>query len=589
MRLRAYQEKAVVSVREYWASGARSVLLVAPTGAGKTRMGEELISDAGRVLWVAHLRELTLQTADRLKTRFGQSAVGVIMSGEPARPSARIQVGTIQTLLERDDLPDFSCVVLDEAHHYMAEQWASLPAIGGAPRLLGLTATPERQDGKPLGDVFQRLVSAASYSELVADGYLVPARVLQPPDILGSDLAQDPLDAWAKHSEGSPTFMFCARVEIANREAKRFRDNGVTAEVIEAETPSHERDRILQSFRDGRTIVLMSVYALTEGIDIPEARTVILARSFKHVGGYLQAVGRVLRPAKDKPDAIVIDLTGATLRHGLPTQDRDYLLDGRAISGGNEVEREPAERPGFSQQVRDVELVAVGYMSGKAASPVELSTRDEVMSIEEASSGAWADNIGTWTAKRVTPFTTSELLEALETEKTHGNQRRVHAYLSRLGYVNTRARCNGRQALLWAKTDWEDPLDVAISAWVGKRTSPFELSELLEALGMEKTHGIKRAAASLKRSGYVTTRARRNGRQALLWAHADREDPLGAAIGAWVGKRDSRFKIGELLDDLGMEQTRGNQKLAAPHLKRLGYVTGARHNGKRLWAKTALT
>jgi len=343
----------------HWAAGRLRVCVVAPTGSGKTELAVALLG-TGRALWVAHTRDLVLQTARRLRALLGQSAVGVILAGHYPDSSARIQVGTVQTLVARGLRPGADVIVLDEAHHYMAEHWRQLAdAYPGIP-CVGLTATPQRGDGEPLGDIFDELVSTASYSQLIAGGFLVPARVLQPPMQLGNDLAQEPVTAWEKYSEGSRTFLFCPRVEIAEFYAKAFRDRGILFGVIEANTPRVEREELLARFRTGALRGLANVNTLTEGIDVPEARCVMLARGFGHVGAYLQAVGRVLRPAKDKADAIVIDLCGATLRHGLPTQDRVYSLQGRPISG-EAPEREQGERDAFSQNVRGLDLkIAAG-------------------------------------------------------------------------------------------------------------------------------------------------------------------------------------------------------------------------------------
>jgi len=375
-QLRNYQRDAVAAVRAEWNTGTRAVLLVAPTGAGKTVLGEELSSDCGPVLWVAHRRELVTQTVRRLAQRFGSRNVGAIMTGEPLAQRARMQVGTVQTLLARGSFPEAERLVLDEAHHYPATEWSAVAERYKKAQILGLTATPQRDDGTPLGDVFDGMVVAANYSELVRDGHLVPARVLQPARHLGNDIAQDPLTAWAEHSEGAQTFVFCARVAIAHELAQRFRDAGVIAETVEADTPKRERDRIIERFRAGRVKVLTNVFALTEGIDIPEARCVMLMRSFAFVGAYLQAVGRVLRPAKGKPDAIVIDLVGGTLKHGLPTRDRAYSLDGRPISG--EGERPEGERSEFEQRVVGVPLrVAAEGSHVERAAPVALALEQE--------------------------------------------------------------------------------------------------------------------------------------------------------------------------------------------------------------------
>ena len=333
MKLRPYQVRAVSAVRQAWCR-VRSVCLVAPTGAGKTVLGEELISDVGTVLWVAHRRELVTQTAKRLRKRFGPGNVGVVMPGEPAMPGARVQVGTVQTLLARGGLPDVHCVVLDEAHHYVAEDWRRLLDRCGHVRCLGLTATPERADGEPLGDIFEGLVVAASYSELLAEGFLVPTVVFRPRERLEGAVAQHPVDAWLEFGGGTQTIFFCRTVEEAHETARQLRDRGISAEAIESNTPEAERALTMDRFSSGETTVLTNVHVLTEGVDVPGAECVVLSRGFNHVGGFLQAAGRVLRPAPGKVRAILLDLTGATIRHGLPTEDRQYSLRGRAISEG---------------------------------------------------------------------------------------------------------------------------------------------------------------------------------------------------------------------------------------------------------------
>ncbi len=328
--LRDYQERAVTDVRSAWSAGTRRVCLVAPTGGGKTRLGEELVADAP-TLWIAHRRELLRQAAARLRSRFGRLDVGLIAPGEDFDPGARIQVATVQTLLARTWRPRVDRVVFDECHHFLADDWNELATFYANADLLGLTATPERRDGRSLGDLFDTLVVAASYSELIEQGHLVRCRVYQPPEALGSDLAQDPVIAYQRYAEGSRAFVFCSSVETAYRLAKRFYDEGIAAGTIEANTPVRERDEALERFARGEIAVLTNCFALTEGVDVPAARTVILARAFEHVTPFLQAAGRVLRPHAEKPDAILIDLVGATLVHGLPTEDREYSLEGKGI------------------------------------------------------------------------------------------------------------------------------------------------------------------------------------------------------------------------------------------------------------------
>ena len=334
LTLRPYQSRAVEAVRRQWASGVRSVCLVLPTGGGKTVTATELCSPFARVLWIAHRRELIEQAAESLRRgRWGRSRVGLIAPRHTYVPAAPIQVATVQTLLARSrQRPSADLVVWDECHHERAESYSRITAAYPDALQLGLTATPERSDGKPLGDGFSGLVVGATYSELLEDGHLVPCRVYQPPESIGKRaLAQDPLDAYQRYTAGQSAFVFVASVALARETARRFTGAGVPAAVVECHTPPDERVRALRAFADGSVRVLVNVATLTEGVDIPRASACILARGCSHVGLYLQIAGRILRPAPGKSEATLVDLTGASLTHGLPTADRAYSLSGDGI------------------------------------------------------------------------------------------------------------------------------------------------------------------------------------------------------------------------------------------------------------------
>lgn len=321
MILRDYQTKAVADVAAGWARH-RAQCLVAPTGAGKTVLAQACMAGYAHVLFIAHRRELIRQAATRFKA-------AMIAPGAPYEPSAPVQVASIQTLLARELRPQADLVILDEAHHYRASDWG--PVLDAYPqaRILGLTATPQRSDGRPLGDLFTALVQAGAYSSLIRDGYLVPCRVFQPAEGMGQgELALHPLKAYQQYAAGTRCFAFASRVQACEELCAEFLAAGIPSAVVEAGTCIRDRDDALLRFSRGELRVLWNVQALTEGVDIPSAETVLLARKVGHQGLYTQIAGRILRTSPGKTFGTFIDLTGSTLQHGLPDADRIYSLDG---------------------------------------------------------------------------------------------------------------------------------------------------------------------------------------------------------------------------------------------------------------------
>jgi DNA repair protein RadD len=369
--LRPYQTRAIDLVRDAVRGGSRAVVLVVPTGGGKTRIGSEIvgrhIAKGGRAVWLAHRTELVTQARDRLLGD-GLDRVGVVAAGLNPDPEALVQVASIQTLAARGLRPGASLVVLDEAHHYVAAEWGAVAEHYAGAIRLGLTATPERSDGKPLGDLFSSLVAPVQVSELTELGHLVPAEVLAPKRRLPRQLAGDPVERYLDRAAGRRAFFFAATVAQAEELAARLLAAGVPAACVHGDTPADERAAAVERFRAGELHALTNVYVFTEGTDIPEAEVCVLARGFSHASTYLQCVGRVLRPAPGKAEALVLDLMGCSRSFGVPADAREYSLDGRAIrvvgkpdeeqTGGGTVE-EP--------EIVDAELEAVKEITATAA------------------------------------------------------------------------------------------------------------------------------------------------------------------------------------------------------------------------------
>jgi len=343
--LRDYQIRLRGSIGQAFANGRRRVLAVMPTGAGKTVVFTSL-EGYGSTLIVAHRRELIRQASAKLAE--AGVAHGVIAPGWPAN-DAPVQVGSIQTVARRlGELPQFRLVIIDEAHHAAAGQYRKLIEAQADARLLGVTATPERLDGRGLGDVFEHLVSGPAPSELIAAGYLVPPRVFAPdaPDLAtvpvrAGDYAAEPLGAvmgrpgvvgdaiehYAWHAPTQPAIAFCPTVKHAEETAAAFCAAGWRARAVSGAMPVEERDAVFAGLADGSVEVVTSCDLISEGLDIPNVSCVVLLRPTMSLGLFLQMVGRGLRPAPGKRFLTVLDHAGNTWRHGLPSADRRWSLD----------------------------------------------------------------------------------------------------------------------------------------------------------------------------------------------------------------------------------------------------------------------
>jgi superfamily II DNA or RNA helicase len=335
--LRPYQIDAIERVRVLMRQGFKRVLLVMPTGAGKTRtcaeMSRIVVARGGRVLWLAHRAELIDQAADTL-TAQGLTVGSICATATtPPNPFASVQVASPQTLVRRE-LPPADLIVADEAHHFAdaAESWSALLAKYPTTPIVGPTATPDRGDGCGLRGSFDAIAVGATVAQLTEMGHLVPCRIHRPDKYLEpGQIAQNPVDAYVEHAQGRRTIVFCRSVALAEEYAQEFVLRGIPARALSAETPWAERRLYLDAFKRGAIQVLLNVYVLTEGFDDPGVSCCILARGCGSAGMYLQMIGRILRPAEGKTDALLIDLRGVSHEHGRPEDERTYELEGRGI------------------------------------------------------------------------------------------------------------------------------------------------------------------------------------------------------------------------------------------------------------------
>jgi superfamily II DNA or RNA helicase len=345
----------VQQIRQAYQSRHRAVLFVLPTGGGKTvvfsHIAQQAAARSNRICVLVHRQELLRQASASL------SALGVphglIAANRSMDLSQPVQVASVQTLARRlrhipADL--FQLLVIDEAHHSNAGTWAKVLQHCASARVLGVTATPCRSDGRGLGEWYSLMVMGPTPAQLTEHGFLAPARVLAPPgpSLVGLrkrmgdfDMSQagqmlqagqamgDCLAHYRKYLDGQTAIAFCCSVAHAEAVADLFQRNGVPAASIDGTMDSATRERLLSDLGAGRLKVLTSCALIGEGVDVPSVAGCILLRPTQSVSLHLQMIGRCLRPQAGKT-AVVLDHVGNTQRLGHHLEDREWSLDGVA-------------------------------------------------------------------------------------------------------------------------------------------------------------------------------------------------------------------------------------------------------------------
>lgn len=349
--LRPYQDDLIESIRGAYRRGHSRVLAVAPTGSGKTvvfsYIAGKTLSMGRRTLILVHRAELIDQTSKTLAA-FGVPH-GIIASGRDEDAAQLIQVASVQTLIrrfDRVDIPDL--IVIDEAHHSVAGSWRAVIEQFSDAKVLGVTATPERLDGKGLSGVFQSLILGPSVSDLMDGGHLSRARYFAPStvDVSGvksrcgdydhkgletvmdnPKIIGDAVEHYGRLARGMPAIAFCVSIKNARNVAEAFRAAGYAADTIDGTLSADDRRERVEMLADGRLSVLTSCEIVNEGFDVPVVGAAILLRPTKSLGLHLQQIGRVLRPAPGKTHAVILDHVGNLSRHGLAEEKRNWTLE----------------------------------------------------------------------------------------------------------------------------------------------------------------------------------------------------------------------------------------------------------------------
>ena len=365
IELYPYQATWVAGIARHYRDGAKAVLGVLPTGGGKTvcfaNMTWRMQRNGKRVWILCHRKELMRQISEAL-SQFNVYH-GLINGAHRADYSASVQVGTIGTIVGRTHLyaaPDY--IIMDEAHHAVADTWRTILSRYPDARILGVTATPIRGDGlglgREVGGIFDEMVLGPSFQDLVNLGKLARPRLFRSSrhlDFSGigtiagdyntkqmskmlndKTITGDTIGLYREHIDGARMIVSCCDIEHAETVAAQFNAAGISAGHVSGKQKDAERDAVLEDFQTARVKVLTFCDIVSEGFDLKENRypdvppllAVANLRKTKSLGLCLQIWGRGSRVTPTKKEFFIFDQVDNSLMHGWPWMEREWSLDG---------------------------------------------------------------------------------------------------------------------------------------------------------------------------------------------------------------------------------------------------------------------
>ena len=399
--LRPYQHDCIRAVLDALEGGQTRQLVTLPTGTGKTVVFADLAARARRpVLVVAHRDELLKQAAAKaVAAGVKPDTIGKVKA-DRNELEAGFVVASVQTLHRRlDQVPTgaFGMVVVDEAHHALATTYRKVIDYFTPRLLLGVTATPDRGDGKGLAEIFgPEPVYSYPLKQAILDGWLCRPRQwairsdcslagvhTRCGDFVTGELSRAVntearnrviVESWKKHSAGRPTVAFTVDVQHAKDLAAMFGRHGLRAESIHGKTPEDERARLLADIEAHRIDVLTNCALLTEGWDCPPLSCIVMARPTKSRALYAQCIGRGLRTHPGKDNCIILDLADNSTRHRLISVFDLFGMENQDAGGRDVIETVEAEarrkqaKPHDSRRLRwdsqEVDLLPCELLEG---------------------------------------------------------------------------------------------------------------------------------------------------------------------------------------------------------------------------------
>ena len=387
-KLRYYQEEAVAAVEREWAAGNKKTLITLSTGLGKTIVFSSVVARrvaAGeKVLILAHRGELLEQAADKMKKACNLDSVLEKAESTAVGSDCPVVVASVQTLYQDKRLEAyakdyFKTIIIDEAHHCMSSTYQKVLEYFSGAKVLGVTATPDRNDKRNLGHFFDSMAYEFGIRRAVDEKFLTrPAAQLIPLRLDISEVAQsngdfaagdlgsalDPYleeiaDEMSVRCLGRKVMVFTPLVKTSAKFCDILNTKGFKAFEINGE--SKDRKEKLEAFSSGEYNVAVNSMLLTEGFDEPAVDCIVVLRPTRSRSLYTQMIGRGLRLAPNKEDCLILDFLWLTERHDLchpasiiaKDEDMARMMTERILMEGAKGEDGPVDLLGVEAAVEE--------------------------------------------------------------------------------------------------------------------------------------------------------------------------------------------------------------------------------------------
>ncbi len=407
--LRPYQQQAKKEIFSAW-DECDNVMFQMPTGTGKTRLFSSIISDIKtwgvqndkdvKILIIAHRIELIDQISENLE-RYKVSH-GIIAGGKQRDLRYPVQVASVQTITHRNNFDvvsdlNVNYIIVDEAHHCVANSYKKLWEMYPNAKKLGVTATPWRMNNGGFKGIFEKIIISQSIQSFIDAGWLAPydyysicanSEIQKEIDsITEFDVEGDYkisalenkidtthiraqlLDSYIKFAKGKKGIIYSISRKHSDHICQEYREAGVNIVRIDSKTPKDERKLFVERFKKGLIDIIVNVDIFSEGFDCPDIEFIQLARPTKSLVKYLQQVGRGLRPTSGKNNCIILDNIGLHFLFGLPNSERDWqeFFEGnphiptRRASTGHTIVAEHREC-NFSEGTDEMQLIVASQI-----------------------------------------------------------------------------------------------------------------------------------------------------------------------------------------------------------------------------------